>query len=88
LRPALVIASLSRGDLLVCQITSQPVEDSYDVTLRTSDYAQGTLRRDSTIRASRLFVIRGDSPVAVAGTLSETKLQEVVEAIVRLVRAA
>jgi hypothetical protein len=51
LRPALVIASLSRDDLLVCQITSQPAEDDYDVTLANADFAQGALRRGTSIRS-------------------------------------
>lgn len=61
LRPALIIAVLSRGDLLVCQITSQEAQDSFDVPLGDADFASGGLRKPSHIRASRLFIIRNET---------------------------
>ena len=88
LRPALVIAILSRSDLLVCQITSQPAEEASDVGLLDDDFISGGLRQKSTIRASRIFVIRGDSVAMVAGKLSSSKFDMVIAQVVRVIEGS
>jgi mRNA interferase MazF len=54
-RPALVITSLEGDDLILCQITSQSVRDSYAVALDDGDFESGALNRASNVRPNRLF---------------------------------
>lgn len=47
-RPALVLARLSEGDLIACQITSKEhPANRFDLALADSDFARGRLNRDS-----------------------------------------
>ena len=54
-RPALVVATLTGDDVILCQITSKAISDSYAVPLSTADFKTGTLHQDSNIRPNRLF---------------------------------
>jgi mRNA interferase MazF len=49
-RPALVVAALTWDDVILCQITSQSITDSYAVPLFRADFADGQLTRNSNIR--------------------------------------
>ncbi len=40
-RPALVIATLEGDDVILCQITSKTVRDSYSIALEESDFERG-----------------------------------------------
>ena len=41
-RPALIVAALSGDDLILCQITSQKVRDSYTILLENSNFETGS----------------------------------------------
>jgi mRNA interferase MazF len=41
-RPALVVATLTGDDVILCQITSKTISDSYAIPL-TADFKTGTL---------------------------------------------
>ncbi|MBI3208552.1 MAG: type II toxin-antitoxin system PemK/MazF family toxin [Candidatus Solibacter usitatus] len=85
-RPALVIASLKGDDLILCQITSQAKEDEYSVRLDDGDFVDGTLRRSSRIRPNRLFTADSGIVVYRAGHVSEAKLDETKEELIRILR--
>lgn len=86
-RPALVVAILPGDDVILCQITSQAVGNSYAIPVTTSDFADGGLRQDSNIRPDRIFTADSNIILYRAGGLSQSKLQEVVSGIVRIVTA-
>ncbi len=54
-RPALVVAELTGDDLILCQITSQSVKDSYAIPISDSDFSERGLKQPSHIRPNRLF---------------------------------
>lgn len=54
-RPAMVAASPSGDDLILCQITSQAVRDGYTLALDDSDFRDGSLRQPSNICPNRVF---------------------------------
>ena len=58
-RPALVIATPEGEDVLLCQITSQQVRDSYAISLEDVDFSDGALRVPSNIRPNRIFTADG-----------------------------
>jgi mRNA interferase MazF len=43
-RPALVVADVSRGDFVLCQITSKPYDDSHALSLIEADFSDGDPR--------------------------------------------
>lgn len=54
-RPALVVASLTGDDVILCQITSKTIDDSDAIPLAKTDFKSGSLHQDSNIRPNCLF---------------------------------
>jgi len=48
-RPALVLAELEGNDRILCQITSQLVQDKYAIQLDEDDFAKGGLKQTSQV---------------------------------------
>lgn len=86
-RPALVIAEVPVGRVLLCQITSQDVPDPVAVSLALADFKEGRLKRDRVIRPNYLFTAEENLIEHRAGIVSDDKLQEVVDKIIQFVSA-
>lgn len=86
-RPALVVASLTGDDVILCQITSQAVCDAYAVSIADTDFASGSLHQVSNIRPNRLFTADANIILYRAGVLTSSRVNEVVENIVQIVTA-
>ena len=76
-RPALVLAALTRGDLILCQITSQSRHDGYSISLFAEDFERGHLSVDSFIRPNRLFTVDQSVILYTAAKVRAAKLNEV-----------
>ena len=85
-RPALVIAALDGDDLILCQITSRSVRDSYAVSLEDQDFETGNLKQPSNIRPNRIFTADNHIILYKIGNLKTEKLTEVIESIVEIIR--
>ena len=83
-RPALVVADLRGGDLILCQITSQARSDGYSVPLTAADFERGRLVRDSFIRPNRLFTVEQSVILYAAGKVKTEKLSEIRAKILQL----
>ena len=83
-RPALVVAQLTGSDLILCQITSQAISDSYAVAVTNADFSNGSLNRNSNIRPNRLFTADQKIILYKAGQLKSAKLQQVIDNIIEL----
>ncbi|MDO8721038.1 MAG: type II toxin-antitoxin system PemK/MazF family toxin [Syntrophales bacterium] len=81
-RPALVIAELSGDDVILCQITSQNVKDSYSITLDEEHFESGSLNRKSNIRPNRVFTADKKILLYKAGHLKKEKISETIGIIV------
>lgn len=83
-RPALVVASLPGDDVILCQITSVQRTDSYTVPIGDADFIAGSLAHLSYVRKDRIFT--GDSAIItrVAGQLSQRKIDEVTDSLVKM----
>jgi len=86
-RPALVVAALTGDDVILCQITSKSVADSYAIPITSSDFTSGGLPQDSNIRPNRLFTADANIILYRAGVLTLNKVQEVVAKIIQIVSA-
>ncbi len=84
-RPALVVATFTGDDVLLCQITSQAVSDSYAIPLRGTDFASGRLTHDSNIRPNRLFTADSNIILYRAGVLQPAKLQDAIAKTITIV---
>ena len=86
-RPALVVASLTGDDVILCQITSQTVGDSYAIALTTTDFSAGSLHQDSNIRPNRIFTADSNIIQYRVGSVTSKKIHEVVDRIVQIINA-
>ncbi|GIK40569.1 MAG: mRNA interferase PemK [Chloroflexota bacterium] len=86
-RPALIVAKLTGDDVILCQITSQSVADSYAIPLIKSDFSTGGLRQESNIRPNRIFTADSNIFLYRAGVLAPEKVQEVVARVVEIIEA-
>ncbi|WP_253274165.1 type II toxin-antitoxin system PemK/MazF family toxin [Myxosarcina sp. GI1] len=84
-RPALVVASLSGNDLILCQITSQVKTDRYAVAITNADFSNGGLNKNSNICPNRLFTADKGIILYKAGSLKAEKLKAVVNKIVEII---
>lgn len=85
-RPALVISALAGDDLILSQITSQTIKDSYSIPLDEKDFETGSLKQPSNIRPNRIFT--GDSHIVFykVGNLKSHKLKEVIKKVVEIIQ--
>ena len=76
-RPALVVASLTGDDVILCQITSQSRRnDNFSIPLTIADFDWGRLNVDSFIRTNRLFTVDQSVVIYSAARVSSSKLNE------------
>jgi mRNA interferase MazF len=81
-RPALVLANLAGDDLILCQITSQNIKDSYSIPIDEEHFAAGSLNRKSNIRPNRLFTADKKIILYKVGHLKKEKIAEIINKII------
>ena len=86
-RPALIVANLSGDDLILCQITSQNVRDSYSVAITNTDFNNGGLNKNSNVRPNRIFTADRKIIIYKVGQLKSKKLAEVTRKIINILQA-
>jgi mRNA interferase MazF len=86
-RPVVVLAEAGRGDVILCQVTSNPYSDSTALTLMSTDFEEGMLRRVSYARPSKLFNAHRTLLRARLGTLRPEAHARLVDQIVSVLRA-
>ena len=85
-RPALVIATLTGDDVILCQITSKIIKDMYSLPLEDTDFEAGSLKQSSNIRPNRLFTADSHVILYRVGNLKHGKISEVIDRVVEIVR--
>ena len=84
LRPAVVLANASRGDWILCQITSNPFGDTHAITLDEACFTTGSLRITSYARPGKLFTANDTLIVGQVGILKADPIKQIVERVVSL----
>jgi len=87
LRPAVVLAEISRNDFVCCQVTSNPYADPNAVELTDEGFAEGSLQQVSYARPGKLFTANLQLFEGEAGALKEEPRTEIVEQVVLLLRS-
>ncbi len=85
LRPAVVLATIDKGDCILCQITSQPY-DTHAITINEQDFAEGSLQRTSYARPGKLFTAHESLLQREAGKLTSPALHTLREQVIRTIR--
>jgi mRNA interferase MazF len=86
-RPAVVIKQLAGDDVILCQITSRALSDGYVIPLDAADFVSGKLAQTSNIRPNRLFTADSNIILYRVGSLTQTKIDAVIAAIVQIVQS-
>ncbi len=73
-RPALVLADVEFGNLILCQITSKSYSSKTAIKITSSDFIHGFLPLDSYIRPDKLFTADISVVHKKAGRLSGKKV--------------
>jgi mRNA interferase MazF len=87
-RPALIITELLGNDVILCQITSQTIKDSYAIELRDKDFLSGKIKQISNIRPNRIFTADKSIIFYKIGSLKKNKFAIVIERIVGIIRSS
>lgn len=87
LRPAVVLAGISREDFVLCQVTSNPYADPDAVELIDEHFESGSLQRVSYARPGKLFTANAALFEGVAGELREERRMQIVEGVACFGRA-
>ncbi|MCG2787457.1 MAG: type II toxin-antitoxin system PemK/MazF family toxin [Anaerolineae bacterium] len=85
-RPALVVASLSGDDVILCQITSKAKSDAYALPLASDDFATGALNQESFIRPNRLFTAASRIVLYKIGTLKSDAMGQVTQKVIEILK--
>ena len=75
-RPALVIAELTGKDVILCQITSQWINDEYALLIDDKDFDEGNLNQISHIRPNRIFTADSSIILYSVGHLKKKMIDE------------
>jgi mRNA interferase MazF len=86
-RPALVIANLTGNDVILCQITSKNLSDSYSITITENDFSSGSLNQTSNIRPNKLFTADAKIIIYKIGQLKSGKMQEITKKIISILES-
>lgn len=79
LRPALVLAKIKYGDLVVCQITSKPYSNNEAIKLEATDIEEGGLPVVSYVRPDKLMTLHKSICLGVSAYISEEFLEAVIK---------
>jgi mRNA interferase MazF len=88
LRPAAVLAPSGRGDIILCQVTSNPYADPGAVELTDASFSAGSLQRISYARPGELFTAHDSLIRAQAGSLRPAALREITGRVIALLQQA
>ena len=86
-RPALVVATMSGDDVVLCQITRQAKQDDWAIAIDGEDLEGGSLKQSSNVRPNRLSTCDSGIILYRVGTLSEVKMRQVTQKIIDLFTA-
>ena len=80
-RPALVLASVEFGNLILCQITSKPYSSKTSVNIKKNDFVFGGLPITSFARPDKLFTADETLIQSTVGKLKEAKIKKILKQV-------
>lgn len=86
IRPALVLAELTKNDLILCLITSQAANDNYTTLIENNDFETGSLSKTSYAKSNRGFTANEQLIAYKAGKLTTEKTNEVIAKLIAILQ--
>lgn len=86
LRPAVVLADAGRGDIILCQVTSNAYADPLAVGMGPADFARGSLNAITYARPGKLFTADKSLIVRQVGELGSAARTRIVDAVVEVIQ--
>lgn len=83
-RPALVLANVEFGNLVLCQITSKPYTSKKAISIKSEDFAKGRLPVVSFIRPDKLFTADVTIIKGIVGDLTPTIRNKILKTVRKL----
>ena len=83
-RPALVLANVEFGNLILCQITSKPYTSKIAISLKSADFAKGSLPVASFVRPDKLFTADTTIIKNAVGQLTPKSKEAVLQSVCAL----
>ncbi len=83
-RPAVILAAAGNNDWVLCQVTSNPFSDRRAIELNDDSFSEGSLKVTSFARPAKLFTANVSLMAQKVGTLKDVALNEIIEAVVKL----
>lgn len=83
-RPALVLANVEFGNLILCQITSKPYTSKIAICIKPTDFTKGNLPVVSFVRPDKLFAADMTIIKDVVGQLTPTMKNKVLQSVRKL----
>ena len=77
--PALIIPVLNGDYIILCQITSQNVEDNYAIQIEDKNFKVGELKQATNIRPNCIFAADRHIILYKAASLKDKKYNEVLD---------
>ncbi|WP_257291230.1 type II toxin-antitoxin system PemK/MazF family toxin [Endozoicomonas sp. ONNA1] len=84
-RPALTLASVGKGDVILCQITSKPYSDPTAIVITPNDFNQGILDRESFARPGKLFTAHQSIICQEIATIKAEKFNEIIHRLHQII---
>ena len=84
IRPALVLAQVEFGNLILCQITSKAYSSKTAIGIEPSDFTQGMLPLKSFVRPDKLFTADASILKGKAGELITSKKRTILQKVRKL----
>ncbi len=81
IRPALVLANVEFGNLILCQITSKPYTSKIAISIKSEDFSKGSLPVVSFVRPDKLFTADITIIKDVVGELTPTIKNKILKAV-------
>ena len=81
IRPLVVVAYVGMNDWILCEVTSSRQGRLGNIPITQGDMRAGVLRRDSIVRANRLYTLNERLFRQTVGRLSDSKLAEILAAV-------
>ena len=82
--PSFSNRKLTCDDLILCQITSQNLTDSYAVAINNKDFETGVLIKPSNIRPNRIFTADQSIILSIAGHLKSIKTNQAIAKVIEI----
>lgn len=83
-RPALVLAEVEFGNLILCQITSKPYSSKIAIRIESSDFIKGGLPVISFVRPDKLFTADDSIVKSITGELTPKIKRVILQKVSRL----